>query len=232
MNWLTSLRDQLPLLLVLSPMIGFIVAWAASRFEPKLVRHLAVSNMLCTLVILCGLEWQFESDLATDADAIRLAQQQMSQSVNKSDSLVDIRRTLDRMRTERIRFQWFAVDGINLFSVLLVVVLTILIVWRTDSSLDQDRWFIPLLLLFETASLGALTAYDVRVFLFMSAASAVMMSVFIGHGGNSARRHHSERFLLAPFCGGALIMLGFSMLVIAVPWMKISDSATIPDGSE
>ena len=50
MNWLTSLRDQLPLLLVLSPVIGFLVTFAAAHSERDLVRYLAISNSFCTLV--------------------------------------------------------------------------------------------------------------------------------------------------------------------------------------
>ena len=45
MMWLTTLQDQLPLLLVLSPLIGFLVTWGANRFEPSLVRPLAISNL-------------------------------------------------------------------------------------------------------------------------------------------------------------------------------------------
>ena len=226
MSGLTSLRDQLPLLLVLSPTIGFIATSTATWFEPKWIRPLALSNMICTLVLLGGLEWQFEADLARDANTIRLAQLQLPPTVKAADSLIDAHRMLDRVRAERLRHQWFVVDGMNLFPVLLVVVL-ITLVERKGSS--QDQWFFPTLLLFETTSLGALTASDVRVFLFLSAGSALIMSIFISQGGNSARRGQAEQFLLTQFCAGALIMLGFSMLVIGVPWMKMPDSATIPD---
>ena len=81
MSGLTSLRDQLPLLLVLSPTIGFIATSTATWFEPKWIRPLALSNMICTLVLLGGLEWQFEADLARDANTIRLAQLQLPPTV-------------------------------------------------------------------------------------------------------------------------------------------------------
>jgi NADH:ubiquinone oxidoreductase subunit 4 (subunit M) len=230
MSGLTSLRDQLPLLLVLSPLIGFIVTSAAAWWEPKLIRPFAISNMLCTLVIVGGLEWQFESDLATEAEVLRLAQAEVSPSQDTIDSLDDVRRTLDRIRVERRRNQWFVVDGINLFSVFLVAFMAAVAVGQMNVLVDQDRWFLPAVLLFESASVGTLTSDDVRVFLFMLTASSVILSVLIswGRGGTAERRNYAERFLIEQFAGGALITLGFSMLVIAVPWMKMPDSTSIP----
>ncbi|MEI8017326.1 MAG: hypothetical protein WCH39_03950 [Schlesneria sp.] len=224
MDWLTSLRDQLPLLLVLSPLIGFVVTLTASRFEPGLVRTLAISNALCSLFILTGLERQFEFDLAADADIIRLAERDIAKSDTDTGSISEVRRTLDRRRVERLRHQWFAVDGTNLFPALLLVVMTIIVIQRMDSSSDSNRWFIPLVMLFETASLGVMTTYDLRVYLILSATSTVIISLLISQYGNSERRANAEQFLLTQYCGGAFVAMGFAMLVVAVPWMKIQDS--------
>ena len=224
MDWLTSLRDQLPLLLVLSPLIGFVVTLVAARFEPGLVRTLAISNALCSLFILAGLEWQFEWDLATDADIVRLAEREIAKSDTEIGSISEVRRTLDRRRVERLRHQWFAVDGTNLFPVLLMVVITIIVIQRSDSSPDNNRWLIPLVMLFETASLGLMTTYDLRIYLILSASSTVIISVLIGQYGNSDRRSNAEQFLSVKYCGGAFVAVGFAMLVVAVPWMKIQDS--------
>ena len=228
MNWLTSLRDQLPLLLVVSPLVGFVGTCVAAVWEPRLIRHLALSNMLCTLAILGGMQWQFETDLATETEVIRLAARDLSSSQDGIDSLTNIRRTLDRMRSEQIQHQWFCVDGVNLFPLLLVVSLVIIVVWRTDCTVEDSRWFVPTLMLFEAGALGVLTASDVRLFLFASTASAVVMSLLIGRTGSTTRRNLAEQFLLTQFCGGVLISLGFAMLVVSVPWMKIPDSTAIP----
>ena len=224
MDWLTSLRDQLPLLLVLSPLVGFVVTSFASRFEPGLVRTLAISNAICSLLILAGFEWQFEMDLAADADIVRLAELEIAKSEKDIGSISEVRRTLDRRRIERLRHQWFAVDGTNFFPVLLLVVMTIIVIQRTDSSSDGARWFIPLVMLFETASLGLMATYDLRIYLMMSAASTVIISLLIGQYGNSERRANAEQSLSMQYCGGALIAIGFAMLVVAVPWMKIQDT--------
>ena len=228
MDWLTSLRDQLPLLLVLSPLIGFVVTLIASRFEPGLVRTLAISNALCSLFILAGLEWQFELDLAADADIIRLAEREIAKSDREIGSISEVRRTLDRRRVERLRHQWFAVDGTNLFPVLLLTMMTIVVIQRTNSSPDINRYFIPIVLLFETASLGLMITYDLGIYLILSAASAVVISLLIGQYGNSERRSNAGHFLTAQYCGGAFVTMGFAILVVAVPWMKIQDSTNTP----
>ena len=48
-------------------------------------------------------------------------------------------------------------------------------------------------------------------------------------GCGPERRSLAGRFLLAQFCGNSLVMLGFAMLVVGVPWMKMEDSSTLPD---
>jgi NADH:ubiquinone oxidoreductase subunit 4 (subunit M) len=228
MNWVSSARDQLPLLFVLSPLIGFIVTWATLRFDPKLMRLLALSNMFCTLVILGGVFWQFESDLSSEADVVSLAEHEMSQSLNKTDSLADVDRTLDRMRMERLRRHWFVVDGTCLFPALMIHIFCLIAVWRMETSTEGAPWLIPVMMLFECSSLGVLTSYDLRVFFFLSAVNVVSMSLLISQRGSSSRRTQSEQFLLTQFAGGALIALGFSMLVVGVPWMKLPDSPTNP----
>ena len=228
MNGLSSVGEQLPLLLVLSPLMGFVVTWATLRFDPKLMRILALSNMFCTLVILGGAFWQFESEQRTDADVVKLAKVQMTQSENQADQLLDVYRTLDRMRLERIRFHWFVADGISLFPALMLHLLCWIAVWRIDTSSPGPHWLIPVLMLFESSSLGTLFSYDLAALFFLSAATAFTMCLLIGGRGSTTRREQAEQFLLTQFTGGALSALGFSMLVIGVPWLKLPDSTSNP----
>lgn len=216
------------MLLVLSPVIGVIVTLAASRFEPKLLPQFALANLFCTATILVCVGWLYESDQASEADVIRLAQRHLAPAEEGAVSLEELFRTLDRLRMDRLRNHWFVVDGINLFPVLLVVVVAIIGVWRIDAT-RRASGQIPLLMLFVCAALGVLTASDLRVFLFMSAVSTVTMNLLISQGANPSRRNLSEQFLLSQFAGGALVTLGFSMLVVSIPWMKLPDSTTVPD---
>ena len=229
MNLLTSLQEHLPMLLVLSPFIGFLVTAAASRLEPALIPHFALANMLCTLAILAAIAWQHESNLAVEADLVRQAQRDFFTSDDSADSLADLFRTLDRTRTEQLRKSWFTVDGINMVPVWLIVVFAIIGVSRFKTFPRKSNGHVPILMLFQSTSLGLITASDLRVFLFLSAASAVTISLLISQGGNSSRRQLSEQFLVSQFAGGALITLGLSMLIVSIPWMKLPDSTTIPD---
>ena len=228
MTWLTTLQDQLPLLLVLSPLIGFLVTWGANRIEVSLVRPLAISNLACTLAILGGMEWQFEADLAANVRTIRQAKQESSAISHDFDPTDEVFRKLARQRNARLAQHGFAMDGINLFAVLTLVLITHGVIWQTDASQVGERQWIPILMLFESTASGVLLAHDVRVFLFLLTASVILMSLLIGLCGGSMRRQHAERFLLAQFCGGAFITLGLAMLVVAVPWMQIPDSTSLP----
>lgn len=229
MNWSTSLQDQLPFMLVLSPIIGFIATWAVSRIEKKLIWPIALANLICTAAILGLAEWQFESDIAAAAESLEAAYQEAAGAVGRSEFLISAGRAQDRLRAERLNHQWFALDGINLFPSLLAVLIVFITVWEQRDAERTDGRAIPLRLLFLAAALGSMSAYDLRVFLFMNTACAILMSVFIYQGNYPSRRDHAERFLFEQFCANALIMLGFSVLIIAAPWMKIPDSVEIPN---
>ena len=228
MAWLTSLRHQLPLLLVLSPLVGFVVAGAAARKVPDLTRHFAVSNLLCTLVILLGVIWQFESERIAEVATLQAAGDSQSVAGMEVGTPDEVRRMLDRMRTERIRQSRFVADGVNLFPALLLTVMTTLIVFRFNPSQMKGHSFIPLILLFQAAALGTLLANDVMVFMMSSALSVVCLSFLIGQYGSAERRVIAERFLWAQCWGGAFILLGSAMLVVSVPWMKIQDAIGTP----
>ena len=226
MSWLVSLQDQLPLLLVLSPVVGFLVTAAASRFDPDITRHLAIANAVCTLLILLALGWQLESHRCSTTTAIRLAEQQANES--EDFSVEELRRGLDRQRVARLRQHWFAIDGTNLFPALVLVTLAIVVIGRADVGMGHGSSFFPAVMLFEAASLGALTAYDLGVFLTTSFSSSLALSFLIGQWGSTERRRHAERFLIAQFSGFAFIGLGFTILIVAVPWMKVQDSTPLP----
>ena len=227
MNWLPTLRDQLPLLLVLSPVIGFLVTYAASTTERDLTRYLAISNCFCSLLIFGGIAWQFESQLSEDTAALRDWEQGDSKSDHVTRSIDAAHEQDDRRRIERLRYQWFAIDGTNLWSTFVLIVLTGLVIWQTETNVGNQSELIPIVLLFESASVAALTAYDLRAFLLASGVSALLMSLMIGRWGGPDRRGLAVRFLFVQVCGGSLVMLGFAMLIVAVPWMKLDVSTKL-----
>lgn len=228
MNWLTSLGEQLPLLLVLSPMLGVLVTSAAASIERDLLRHFAVSNAICTLVLFGGVAWQSILDRNSELVARHFVPGPSATARSIADDREILHRQVDKQRAERFSQRWLAIDGINLWPTFVLILCTCLILWRTEEPQNSSRWFAPSVLLFESASLAAMLAYDLRLYLVAFGTSAMVMAVLIGQWGGSQRRTLAERFLWSQLCGGAFVMLGFAMLVMAVPWMKIEDAPSPP----
>ena len=228
MNWLPLLCESLPLILVASPAIGFVSTSIAARFDRNLVRPFGISNVLCTLVLLMGVCWQFEIESHSDA-AARVLSDHDSNDVHAEVAAQEaLDRKADRLRTERLSRAWFAVDGTNVWSVIVLIVVTSSLVWRSPSLSNNTHWFIPLAFSFEAASLAALTAYDLRAYLISLETTALIMAAILGLWGGPERRTVAGRFIFVQHCGLAFIAFGFTMLIVAVPWMKIEDSPVPP----
>ncbi|WP_010587495.1 proton-translocating NADH-quinone oxidoreductase chain M [Schlesneria paludicola] len=228
MNWFTSLWDQLPLLLMLSPVIGFLVTSAAALTERDLVRHFAVSNAVCTLLLFGGVAWQSILERNDEIAARRLVPEPGASARSIADDREILHRQVDKQRADQYSQRWLAVDGINLWPTFVLILCTCIILWRTEEPHNGSGWCAPGVLLFESASIGAMLAYDLRLYLVAFGTAVLIMSVLIGQSGGSQRRTLAERFLWMQLCGGAFVMLGFAMLVMAVPWMKIEDASPPP----
>lgn len=222
------MKDQFPLLLALSPLIGFLITLVAVRSSGGLVRHLAGSNALCTLLLFGCVFWQFQSERSDELVRREEWAIEAAESGAGKNAVEVVNSRMEREHAERLAQRWFVIDGINLWPVLLLVVTTGCALWQVEvSEVDQNGIF-PLALLFEAIALAALMAYDLRVFLLVSGAGILVMAVMLGRWGGPDRREITVRFVVAQFSGLALVALGFAMLVVAVPWMKIEDSRTIP----
>ena len=228
MNLLISLRDQLPPLLMLSPLIGFLVTSAAVRAGRDLVRHLAFANAICTLLILSGLVWRFESELNAEMMERRLTGEDVSVAGTLESAQAMVHRRVDKQRAERLARHLFLIDGINLWPTFVFVVMVALAAGEPDFLVGNSTWSVPSLLFYEAAMIGALTAQDLRVYLLSYAVGAFALSLLLGQWGGFERRVIAGRFLVTQFCGISFVMLGIAMLAIAVPWMKIEDSPARP----
>ena len=228
MNWLTLLSDQLPLLLMLSPAIGCLVCSTAAWSKHAVVRRIAVANTICTLILLGGVAWRATLDRNEEFAARQFTPEPGATPRSVADDREILHRQADKLRAERFSKCFLAADGVNLWPTFLLVLVTSIILWHTEAAEIHLRWFAPAVLLFESASLGAMLAYDVRLYLVAFGTAVFIMSVIIGQWGGSGRRTLAERFLWTQLCGGAFVMLGFAMLVMAVPWMKIEDAPAPP----
>ena len=237
MNWLISLRDQLPLLLVLSPVVGFLVTLSAIKRDRETLRYLAALNVALTLLILAVIAWQWEVEHRAELSSIRASISELVESGDLASSESATYESMQKRRVDRLRGLLFVVDGINLWPALMLIVVTGLVVWRAGESVAETSdgtqpgsmlGLVPLTLLFEAAALAALTAYDVRALLTMLGIAAIAMSLLIGFGGGPDRRRLAERFLVTQLAGCCLIACGLAMLTVDVAWMKIDGSPKLP----
>jgi NADH:ubiquinone oxidoreductase subunit 4 (subunit M) len=226
MPWSISLFDQLPQLLVLSPLIGCLVTFAAARTGGEFIRQLAAANMFCTLLVLGGLVWRFEVDRAADAVARRPTAEDIAECGTFDVAQAMVHRRVDQQCALRLDRQVFAVDGINLWPTIVLVIVTACAIRQPTAIGIPSHWFIPAVLLFETASIAALTANDVQTYVLADGIAVIAMSVLLGLWGGLERRTIAERFLVIQFCGASIVMSGFAILLVAVPWMKIDDAPT------
>lgn len=225
---LTSLLEQLPLLLVLSPAIGFVVTLAVARAEYRWARQMAAGNVICSLLIVGVAVGKWEMERSAEMIARQSVIDEDIDPKIAAAELESLQRKVDRQRAERLMKRPFAIDGTNLWAAMVVVLVTGVVVWRGEPATNQSRWFLPGILLFQSASLGAILAYDLRLYLITFQTGALVMSGLLGAWGGAERRAMSERYCWIQFCGSAFVMFGFAMLAIAVPWMKIEDSSTLP----
>ena len=228
MNWIESLGNAFPILLVLSAATGCVMTAVAARFQRELIRPLGFSNCICTVLLVAVAAWQLRFETSAERHARTLTP---SSSASKATLIAEheaLNRQVDRLRAERIGRRWFVIDGLNFWSVFLLSLLTTFIVGQLRITAQTPATIIPSLLLFEGCSIAALTAYDIRAYLISYTLAVLVVAQIMGLWGGSARRVCAARFLSAQLCGSALLMYGFAMLVVAVPWMKLEDSVELP----
>ncbi|MEW5850796.1 MAG: NADH-quinone oxidoreductase subunit M [Myxococcota bacterium] len=117
------------------------------------------------------------------------------------------------------------VDGISVFLVLLTTLLTPISIMGTLSSVqNRVREYLILILLLETAMLGALVALDVLLFYFFWEAMLIPMYFLIGIWGYDLRVLASVKFFIYTMVGSLL------MLVAILYVWHVTDFQGVPGG--
>ena len=173
-------------------------------------------------VLFAANEGQYRLERLSEAAARQLTDADRSDAVDEVASQELVNQRVDRQIAERRSRMLFQIDGTNHWPVFALVLLAAILTWQRDPS-GTPGWFVPATLVVESASLAAMTTADLRIYLIAFPLDAAALSVMIGLWGGSDRRLTASRFLVSQICGATLIMLGFAMLVVAVPWMKIAD---------
>ena len=185
-----------------------------------------IANAAFALVVLGGLTWKFAIELGAETIARIPAEEDLSVAGTVDNAQILVNRQVDKQHARQLSGSILVVDGLNLWSIVSLVILTSVVVAGATHKFEFG--FIPTTYFFQAMSIIALTANDLRLFLVTFELSFVTFGVILGTWGGLSRRAIAERFLIAHVWGASLLMLGLASLAVAVPWMKIEDSPSRP----
>ncbi|MFZ0595296.1 MAG: NADH-quinone oxidoreductase subunit M [Bryobacteraceae bacterium] len=106
-----------------------------------------------------------------------------------------------------------AVDGLNLWLILLTTLLLLIGIWVADSLIkERNKNFYGLLLLFEFGLIGVFSAADLFVFYVFWEVALVPMYFMVGGWGGSRRMYAAVKFFVYTFAGSVLMLTGIIYL--------------------
>jgi NADH-quinone oxidoreductase subunit M len=116
----------------------------------------------------------------------------------------------DAMWVESLNIHFHvAVDGINLWLILLTTFLIPIGVWITDTLIaERHKTFYSLLLLFEFGLVGVFSAFDIFVFYVFWEVALVPMYLMVGGWGGARRMYAAVKFFVYTFAGSVLMLTG------------------------
>lgn len=102
-----------------------------------------------------------------------------------------------------------AIDGINIWLVLLTTLLLPIGIWVSDILIkDRKKTFLSLLLLFEFGLIGVFTAFDLFVFYVFWEVALVPMYLMVGGWGGARRGYTAVKFFVYTMAGSVLMLGG------------------------
>jgi NADH-quinone oxidoreductase subunit M len=106
-----------------------------------------------------------------------------------------------------------AIDGINLWLVLLTTLLIPIGVWISDTLIkDRHNAFYALLLLFEFGLIGVFSAFDLFVLYVFWEVALVPMYLMVGGWGGARRRYAAVKFFLYTMSGSVMMLVSIIYL--------------------
>ncbi len=240
--YLQPIQRQLPLWLMLVPLLGIVLVWLGRRFSEAAGRQTLFVNLL-TSVLLCV--WMVASyeplkpaanqEQASFLGTIDRFQFRSSFSWVGESRSETLERSLPngRIASREFAIRWgpdirfeVGVDGISLWftalSVLLVVV-TLSVECRAESAASIGAW-----LWLESSLVGAFVVLDVVLFAICWMSTLLAIAWLIGSRGDSQRHEAVMRFLKPTAIGVGLVTIGLCGLVLAFGWLRQSPNRPHP----
>lgn len=229
---LRAFIKNLPLIVVMLPLIGAWLVVGVASFGIDAIRRTALTNALLTfsaslLMLACF--------AVEDEDSKRRGDWQMVSSrwwLAEPTEFDEQRRAVS-MNGPEVRLA-FGVDGISVWFVALTAMLgipAVLLDWQTDRK--QPAVYYALLLLLLSGLMGTFAALDVIVFSVFLIGSLVPMMFLFGWWGGPDRRKNVRRIFLVNLAGSGLVVAGLVGAVFVEAWQN-ADMRTMSrdDGSQ
>ena len=185
-------------LVILTPLIGAVIAWLLGSRGVKAVRQSAAVTALVTLGLAGWLVVRFLEDPAAAA--------------GRPFGLIEIPWLTGGIFDVRLSL---GLDGLSLWMFALAALLSltaVLVSW--DAIRDRPVGFYALLLVLEAAMLGVFAARDVILFYVFFEFTLVPLFFLIGIWGHEERRRAAVKFFVYTLTGSVLTFLGLLAIVL------------------
>ncbi len=219
---------NLPLIVVMLPLIGAWLVVGVASFGLDAIRRTALTNVLLTFFVSMLMLASFKIE---PHDSTRRGDWQMVSSrwwLAEPTELDEDGRAVS-MRGPEVRLA-FGVDGLSVWFVALTATLgvpMVLMDWKTDRK--QPGVYYALLLLAQSGLIGLFAALDVIVFSVFVVGSLVPMFFMFGWWGGPDRRKSVRRILLVNLAGSGLIVTGLLGAVFVEAWQSADMRTTARD---
>lgn len=219
MPWHHFSHDVLPLLSVVSPLIGLITTLVVSRSNVALTRPIALSNAAMTMLIAGAVVWLSDSPERVGIHSAR-------------SGVPAPGTTWLGMRTDQSEAQsspvakglnvrvCFSSDGLSAWPALLVSIT----VWSAICGLGRHNGFshtsqCACLMAIQSLLLGSFFATDAIVSIVFIETTLVPIYLMLGTCGTDIRRPASSGWWLWQMAGCSSSLVGTTLLAVSQPWM-------------
>ncbi|MCX7418919.1 MAG: proton-conducting transporter membrane subunit [Planctomycetia bacterium] len=240
--YLRPIRDQLPLWLLLLPLLGMVMVALGRRFHESAARQTLCVNVLTSVLLCVWLVAAYEPlkptpdrEQALIFGTVDRFQFRSSFSWIGESRSETLERTLPngQVSSLEIPIRWgpdirleVGVDGISLWltalSVLLVTV-ALSVECRSETEVPAIAW-----LWLEASLIGTFVALDVVLFSICWMSTLLAVAWLMGNYGDIQRHATVPRLMKATAIGVWLVTIGLCGLVLAFGWLRQSPNRPYP----
>lgn len=219
MPWHHYSHDVLPLLSVISPIIGLITVLVVSRSNVGLARPMALSNSAMTMLIIVAVVWLPDSTERTGIHSARARASGpgtiwLGTGPRQADP-----QAMPIMKGVNIRIG-FANDGLSAWPALLLSVTVwgvICVIGRHEGHSYSSQCLC--LMATQSLLLGSFFATDAIVAIVFQEIALLPIYLLLGVCGDDKRRPASSAWWLWQLVGCSCSLVGITLLAVSQPWM-------------